>query len=427
MTAIRFPASALSTALAIISSIVSGHATAEDQDDAALALADAAPASPVAAPRSWTLNVEAGAESSERWDGTSSIRYRYALDGRVDYRVLPNLRTVVAGRVERTAEAPLSQYRTRSNLKEAYLSWQPTASEVLDAGRINPRFGVAVGFNPTDFFKAGAVVTTSPDPESRRTNRLGSILLQAQHLWESGSVSILLSPRLATPREPGAPEADDALSKTNGISRWLWTGSQQIGTTLCPQWLIYREQGRSPQFGFNLSTLLGQSAVIYGEWAGGKSPSLPALANSREEALRFRSRSAVGVTYTLPADITTTFEWQSNGAGVANGEDKVLAASDPRAWGNALRWSGNLQEPVTRHAYFVHVSARNVLVQGLDLAGFVQADIGNQGRQAWLELRKRYENVSLSLQWQRERGEQWTRFRALPERSNVKLLIDLYY
>jgi len=415
------------TGLSIAAALACGHAVAAGQDDAALALADAAPDAPVAAARPWKLNVEGGAERSERWDGTSATRYRAALDGELNYRLAPEVRAVVGARIERNAETLTAEYRTRSYLKEAYLSWQPGASQVVDAGRINQRFGVATGFNPTDFFRSGSVVTSSPDPVSRRTNRLGSVMVQAQQLWDSGSVSLLLSPRLAARREPGDPEADDALSKTNSINRWLLTGSQQIGATLRPQWLIYREQGHSPQFGLNLNTLLGQSAVVYGEWAGGRAPSLYSLANHQEQDVRFRSRSALGVTYTWPLDITTTFEWQANGAGVAKGEDLALGARNPLAWGNALGWSYNLQDPVTRQAFFTYVSAHNVLVQGLDLAGFVQADRGNAGRQAWLEFRKRYDSFSLSLQWQRQRGEPWTRFGALPERSNVRLLVDLYY
>jgi hypothetical protein len=428
MSARRFPRLSVAAALVsgVMSSMVSGYAAAQD-DLGALSLADATPTAPVATTKPWKLNVEGGSETLERWDGTSSTRYRYSLDGVVNYALTPDVRAVVAARIERNAETPTSVYRTTPYLKEAYLSWQPSASQVIDAGRINQRFGVATGYNPTDFFKSGSVVTSSPDPVSRRTNRLGSVMLQGQQLWDSGSVSLLLSPRLATRREPGDPEADDALSKTNSTNRWLLTGSQQIGATLRPQWLIYREEGHSPQFGFNLSTLLGKSAVVYGEWAGGRAPSLFALANRQEDDVRFRSRSAVGVTYTWPLDITTTFEWQTNGAGVAKGDDQVLAFKNPATWGNALRWSYNLQDAVTRQAFFTYLSAHNVVVQGLDLSGFVQADMGNQGRQAWLELRKRYESFSLSLQWQRQRGEAWTRFGALPERNNVKVLADLYY
>jgi len=421
MSALRLSGVAAAVALACV------HAGASAQDDAALALADAAPDAPVATARPWKLNVEGGAESSERWDGTSATRYRYALDGEVNYRLAPQWRAVAGARVERTVDPLTAAYRTRTNLKEAYLSWQPGAAQVIDAGRVNARFGVATGYNPTDFFRSGSVVTSSPDPVSRRTNRLGSVMVQAQQLWDSGSVSLLLSPRLAARREPGDPEADDALSKTNSVNRWLLTGSQQLGATLRPQWLIYREQGHSPQFGLNLNTLLGQSAVVYAEWAGGRAPSLYALANGQDQDRRFRSRSALGLTYTWPLDITTTFEWQTNGAGVAKGDDLALAASNRLAWGNTLRWSYNLQEPVTRQAFFTYVSAHNVLVQGLDLTGFVQADRGNDGRQAWLELRKRYDSFNLSLQWQRQRGDPWTRFGALPERSNVRLLVDLYY
>jgi hypothetical protein len=428
MNRFGLPVAARTVAVVIFASIVSCSAAAGDEDSAALTLADTAASLPVVASRLWKLNLQTAAQSFKYRDGTSAIQYQYALDGQFDYHISPNLRTVLVGRVEKPARSPSSDPpHTNYYLKEAYLSWQPTSSEVWDIGRLNQRFGVAAGFNPTDFFKAGSVFTTTPDPESRRNNRLGSVMLHAQHLWDSGSASIQLSPRLAASREPGAPEADDALSRTNSINRWLVAGSHQIGATLRPQWLVYGEQGHSPEFGLNLNTLLGQSTVVYGEWSGGRSPSLPALAAGRDNDLHFRTRSAFGVTYTLPADITMTLEWQSNGAGVTKGQDQTLAANDPRAWGNTLAWSAARQEAVTRHTLFMHASARNVLVQGLDITGFVQADIGNNGKQAWLEIRKRYDSINLSLQWQHQRGELWTRFGALSERSSIKLLMDLYF
>jgi hypothetical protein len=82
-------------------------------------------------------------------------------------------------------------------LKEAYVSWQPHSSLLLDAGRINGRQGVAFGYNPTDFFRSDAIRSVvSIDPNSLRDNRLGTVMLRGQQLWDSGALSVVYAPRL---------------------------------------------------------------------------------------------------------------------------------------------------------------------------------------------------------------------------------------
>jgi hypothetical protein len=77
--------------------------------------------------------------------------------------------------------------RSAGVVKEAYLSWQPTSDRVLDIGRVNLRLGAATGYNPTDFFKVAAIrLETSPEPESRRKNRMGSVMLRGQQLAAGG-------------------------------------------------------------------------------------------------------------------------------------------------------------------------------------------------------------------------------------------------
>ena len=48
-----------------------------------------------------------------------------------------------------------------NDLREAYATWEPRERLFIDAGRINLKSGVALGFNPTDFFKTRAVVDRS--------------------------------------------------------------------------------------------------------------------------------------------------------------------------------------------------------------------------------------------------------------------------
>src|SRR5207244_12924542 len=73
---------------------------------------------------------------------------------------------------------------TINSLREAYVSWQPqSASTVVDAGRVNLRYGPGYGYNPTDFFRDGALRTiTSIDPFALRENRLGTVVARGQRL-----------------------------------------------------------------------------------------------------------------------------------------------------------------------------------------------------------------------------------------------------
>src|SRR5262249_56082061 len=69
-----------------------------------------------------------------------------------------------------------------------------------DGGRINLKSGVAIGFNPTDFFKTRAVVEPlSIDPAVLREDRLGTVMLRGQFVWRHGSVSAAFAPRVASP------------------------------------------------------------------------------------------------------------------------------------------------------------------------------------------------------------------------------------
>ena len=72
-----------------------------------------------------------------------------------------------ADRLDMNRMDGISGNRDINTLKEAYLSWQAQPDRVADLGRINARNGVALGYNPTDYFRAGALRSTvSIDPAS---------------------------------------------------------------------------------------------------------------------------------------------------------------------------------------------------------------------------------------------------------------------
>ena len=68
--------------------------------------------------------------------------------------------------------------RLDGHIVQGHVDTVATCIEVL-TGRINVRNGAALGYNPTDFFRSGALRSVvSIDPNSLRENRLGTVMLR---------------------------------------------------------------------------------------------------------------------------------------------------------------------------------------------------------------------------------------------------------
>ncbi|NML34168.1 hypothetical protein HHL14_25480 [Paraburkholderia sp. G-4-1-8] len=401
---------------------------ASDATAAALDLADATPDTKVQTSRPWKVAIEEAVRASGARDGTYSGRSQLSLDFQYVQALGSQFVVNFAARYDRfdPLSSQAESHRDVPLVKEGYVSWHPSSLQQVDLGRINMRIGAGVGYNPTDFFGAGAITTdVPPDPDSRRTTRLGSVAVRAQQLWDTGSVSLTYSPRLTSRSLPGNPDASSDLQRTNGVERWMLLGSQRLGATVQPQWVIYREQGEAPQVGQNLSVLIGNSVVAYAEWTGGRRRSLIGRANHIDDTA-FRTSSSIGATWTLPVDLSLTAEFQSNGAGASASQWRSLAATNPYAWGNAVQTAVTSQELPSRHALFVMAMWRNLGVRGLDLSAFVQADAGG-GRQYWAELRRRFQRFDVALQAQTQTGPAWSRFGAMSEARSVQLVGVFYH
>ncbi len=88
----------------------------------------------------------------------------------------------------------------RNDLRELFVEWQPTDTAWLELGRINIRNGVALGFNPTDFFRPRTVIEPlTADPSVLREDRLGVLMLTGQWLWSFGSITVAYAPKVTRP------------------------------------------------------------------------------------------------------------------------------------------------------------------------------------------------------------------------------------
>lgn len=410
---------------------IAGTALADDQDADALSLADQTPASKENA-KDWKIFLEGEYGTSTMRDGDSNQEnHRLSLDVAYDKTFAPGWRVVFADRLDMDWPAPVSDQNSINTLKDAYLSWQVEPSTILDLGRINVRYGVAVGYNPTDFFRTGALRSiVSVDPISLKENRQGSVMLRTQNLWDSGSITALYSPRLTD--SPNYDGFDPSWSSTNNQGRFLVAVSQKVSANLNPQFLLYKEDGESAQLGFNLTSLLGDSAVAFVEWSGGRSASLLTQALDQQglpgaDDTVFRNHLAAGLTYTTSNKISLTAELEYNGAGQDQTAWNNIGNGSPAIYGLYRNWLEFTQEPPTKQAAMFYGTWQDALINHLDLSAMERFDADDYSRLSWLEARYHMEHAEFALQWQRNSGPVVSDYGAAPQIQSWQAVVRYYF
>ena len=394
-------------------------------DAAALLLADQTTASAAQA-SDWRVYLEGAARESRRQGaGLAQHGARLSLDARMDKTIAPGWRAVFADRLDMNRVDGAAGNRDINTLKEAYVSWQARTDEIVDLGRINARNGVAMGYNPTDYFRAGALRSiVSLDPASLRENRLGSAMLRGQTLWAGGSLSAAYSPKLADQRSDAVFNPD--FGATNNRARWQLALSQKLADSFTPQWLLSGGAGQSAQFGLNLTALPNEATVMYFEWSGGRAASLASQARMASDDVAFRSHAATGLTYTTSNNISLTAEYEYNGGGLDAQGWSALRHGPPAFYGQYRNFVSNLQEPPTRKQIFLYAVWQDALVRHLDLAAMLRHDLADHSRLQWLEVRYHWTKVDLALQSQLNTGQAGSNYGALPDRRAWQLLLRYF-
>jgi len=337
--------------------------------------------------------------------GQAGLSQRLALDGRGQWELAPALTFTLSDRIglEMSDRRPVfDRDTTRNELREAFVTWAGDDGVFLQAGRVNLRNGVAVGFNPTDFFKTGAVVSrTTEDPSVQRTNRLGTLVARAEMVGAAGAAAFTMAPGLGQADRRWWSDARAyglALHRTNRDSRWLADVTWTLADDVSPQVLLYRDDGGT-RLGLNLTRGIGDRVVVYGEWAGGfgqdlasraiqelrRTGQLPARARNAvptETGERFLSQLAVGLSYAGDYKDTTHLEYHFNQGGL-DGHDWQRWLAAGRAGGPsaaaqfwAIRgYAREVQEPLAKHSLFVRTFRQDAGLIGLDLSGLADIDL----------------------------------------------------
>jgi len=169
-----------------------------------------------------------------------------------------------------------SYENVRNDLREALVSYEIFPRTYLEAGRINLKNGIALGFNPTDFFKSRTTINmASIDPSVLKEDRLGSLMVEIQKIWDNGAFTLAYSPKVEaqTPLLLTPPASFDPLfGQTNSNNRFLASLSYNIAD-LNPQALIFFDNVGT-HIGVNISRVISSSVVAYGEWSGVRETSL---------------------------------------------------------------------------------------------------------------------------------------------------------
>jgi opacity protein-like surface antigen len=411
--------------LTLASASALSPAFAEDADDAALQLADQAPAEAAKA-SDWAAFVEAAGGRSTLRSGPQSDNQRLSLDVALDKRLAPAWRVVFADRLDMNWHDEPARQDGVNTLKEAYIGWQARDDLLFDLGRINVRNGVATGYNPTDYFRAGAVRSVvSADPGSLKRNRQGSVMLRAQTLWEGGSLSAMYSPKLAD--QPNDAALNPNVGATNHQDRWLLSVSQKLSDNINPQWLLYKEERQPVQLGFNLALLANDATVVYAEWSGGRSRSLFSQATAGADDTAFRSRASTGLTYTTPDKLSLTLEYQYNGAGLQDAQWSALPRTSLAAYGSYRTLLQNAQDMPTRNAIFFYASWQDAMINHLDLNAMERYNVADGSRLSWLEARYHWDRYDVALQWQMNSGSIASEFGAATQRRTVQALLRYFF
>jgi hypothetical protein len=391
----------------------------------ALALADAPPAA-VEAVRAWQAFAEVASGPVTAPDGSVTPNHRLSLDFQVDKAFAPGWRAVLANRLDMKWPAPTGDEHSINTLKEAYLSWQPSDDRLLDLGRVNVRNGVATGYHPTDFFRAGAVRSVvSGDPGSLKKNRLGSVMLRGQTLWSGGSLTALASPKIADLPSDTAFSPD--YGATNNQNRWLLALSQKLSESITPQWLLYGEDRQPAQLGLNVTALVGDATVSYLEWAGGNSRSQLSQALQTADDTEFHQRAAVGATYTASNKLSVTLEYAYNDAAPNTAQWEALQSGSPLAYGRYRLWAQWTQELPTQRMATVFAYWPDAVVQHLDLSAMLRTNLADNSRMNWVEARYHWSHTDLALQWQANSGGPVTDYGAARQQRAWQLSLRQYF
>ena len=397
-------------------------ALADDNDALALESAPAAPAAGKRQPLRLFAELALGRIAQRQ--GLPAIDSRRAsLDMVAGFSLAPGWRATLSDRLDHIIPADSGKGDTLNSLREAFVSWQQDSGGlIIEFGRINLRQGPAYGYNPTDYFRTGALrAATTADPFALRENRLGTVMLRAQRLWADDSVSLALAPKLADGPSDAGASLD--LGATNARNRALLSWSHKFSDQLSSQLSAYTEQGGWPQLGASATALLSESSVAHIELSSGRT--LPLL--GQPVVVQRRQHGSLGLTQTLAKGLSLTAEYEYNGSAPSQAAWDAAGAAGPLPLLVYLAAAQVRQDNAARQAWLLYASKKDAGTKNLDITALLRLNAADSSRLLWAEARYHFGSADLSLQWLSTHGSALSEFGVLPYRRQVQVLGTWYF
>lgn len=343
----------------------------------------------------------------------------------------------------------------RLDVEEVYISWRGSPTSFLDVGRINIRYGVAGGFNPTDYFRVNSVVTrTTEDVSQLRDNRLGVLSGRYQKVWKGGSLTFVAAPDVGAKEDRWYTDHEVYglhLNDTNDKTRFLVAFTHELINGFSPELLYFNESGHH-NLGLNLTYALTDRTVLFTEWNIGKRrslvgealfessrniplhPSLSQALSDTEES--YLHQAVIGFAYTSDLDITTDVEYHFNEAGLTDSDWDTYfalgeAANDnPAIIGPLLSMRGLARdriEPASRHELMLRTTWTD-FIPDLSSTGLLIFDLVDSSYLAQLELTWNINpRASLTGQIARYEGSNDSNYGSLAQETTLSFQFNYYF
>lgn len=391
---------------------------ARGNDLDALAL-ESAPKSPPPATSTttsrWYLEAALG-HLTRRYGLADLSSNRLSLDLNFSTRLGEAWKLTLSDRLDQVDPAAADAPHLVNSLREAYASWRDSdGTRAVDFGRINLRNGPAYGFNPTDYFRSGALRSVvSIDPLALRENRLGTVMLRYQSFWQGGAWSVALAPKLDNAASDDGFSPD--LGATNDQHRVLASWSGQANDRLSGQLLAYWADRDGAQLGANVTALLSNALVMHAEFSRGKGN---ADLEGSAGAGVIRHRLSAGLTYSTPTNLALTVERAYNGFGA---DATAWNATSVQGRADFLKQSLSRQDITSRNAWLMYATQKGLVWRNLDLTALLRINADDHSRLAWAELRYHWPSFDAALQWSVSSGAAGSEYALPAQRSSLQLL-----
>jgi hypothetical protein len=404
----------------------SGSARADDADALALESAPELPQKGPDNPLRAYAEVAVG-RMAQRYGLPAADTHRLSLDLNWSAKLSDRWRVALSDRLDNIRPAGAGSPSTQNSLREAYASWQGESGQnLVEFGRINLRNGPAYGFNPTDYFRDGALrAVTTADPFALRENRLGTVMLRWQQLWSDGGLSLVAAPRLAD--APSNASFSPSFGATNNRNRGLATWSTKFSDRASGQLLALADADRGHQVGASLTGLLSDATVLHFEWSRGRDDDLfnNVVYGAQQKATR--NRVSTGLTYATASRLSLTAEYEYNGFAPDRAAWDSAAPAGVALLGRYLLAAQGRQDIASRQAWLLYVSQKSAFWKSLDLTALLRVNAGDRSRLAWVEARYHWSSFDGALQWQSTRGSALSEFGLLPMRQSLQVLGSWYF